>query len=254
MMVGRRQLPGYSLDDAATSVDQGAAVGSIVLACGRAGSLPVVAELAGRPDVTVTGVATADRAAIDPVLAELGDRRLVVLGRDADLAAVVLRVLRTDRLAEVAVGFVPASPGSEVALTWDLPDDPGRALEVALRGEADKVPLIRDDNGGVLVGLGTIGPVRGVGYCDDAQVLRGPAKMIRVNPYSSPDRKSAGLEVAVAHRGLFNRKLKINHGRAFELGCLPATVVSDGVARERAVKRWNWYRHTEDLRLIRGVA
>jgi hypothetical protein len=172
-----------------------------------------------------------------------------VLGEDRDLAAVVLRILRTDRLADVAVGYTPVSRTSEVALTWGLPLDGPRALELALTGEADKVPLIRDDSGGVLLGLGTIGPLRGVGYCDETQVLRGPAKQIRV----SPDARGAGLEVSVLHRGLFNRRQKTTYGRALEVGCMPTTVVRDGVRHERAVKRWNWYRHTEDLRLVRGV-
>jgi hypothetical protein len=209
--------------------------------------LPALAE---RHDVDVHTVpARPGRDAVDGLFDTLTGRRLVVIGTDADLAAVVLRVLRTERLAEVALGYVPVSRESEAAVTWGLPADAGRALDVALGGEPDRVPLIRDDVGGVLVGLGIIGPARGVAYCDDNQVLRGPAKAIRV----SPDMRGAGLEVTVAHRGLLNRRDKATLGRSFEIGCVPTRVVRDGVPHERPAKRWVWYRHTEDLRLVRGL-
>jgi hypothetical protein len=42
-------------------------------------------------------------------------------------------------------------------------------------------------------------------------------------------------------------------GRAVQVGCLDAQVVSDGVAHPRPVTRWTWYRHTEPLRLVRGL-
>jgi hypothetical protein len=119
-----------------------------------------------------------------------------------------------------------------------------QALDVALDGEPTAVPLIRDDNGGVLVGLGTIGPLRGVAYCDDTQVLRGPARSILVRPHQT------GVEVDVTYVGLWRRPTTVR-GRAFELGCLPTLVTRDGVPHERPVKRWHWYRHTEDLLLVR---
>ncbi|HWC82797.1 MAG TPA: hypothetical protein VG756_22820 [Pseudonocardiaceae bacterium] len=221
---------------------------AVVLACGRAAGSKGLSELAERDGIDVFHVAARPgKADVDGLLRELGGRA-IVLGTDADLNAVVLRLLRTERLADVALGYVPVSGASEVAATWDLPTDPRRALEAALHGEADRVPLVRDDNGGVLVGLGTIGPVRGVGYCDDTRVLRGPAKLIRVTPLPG-----AGLQVAVAHRGLVNRREQVTAGRSFEIGCLSTIVTRDGVPHERPQKRWTWYRHTEDLRLVRGV-
>lgn len=228
-------------------------MGAIVLACGRGGRVAGSPMLAGRAGVKVhTLPERPDKDSVDPLLAEVevaGEYdRAVVVGDDGDLAAVVLRLLRTERLGEVAVGYAPVSDESEVCVTWDLPTDLGRALDVALGGTPDRVPLIRDDKGGVLVGLGTIGPLRGVAYCDDTQVLRGPAKTIRVVPTGT------GIEVAVAHRGLFNRRERSTTGRAFEVGCLPTKVLRDGVVYERPVKKWHWYRHTEDLRLVRGIA
>ncbi|NUT51257.1 MAG: hypothetical protein HOV94_28740 [Saccharothrix sp.] len=190
------------------------------------------------------------KAEVDAVLAEAGDVRLVVHGTDADLNAVVLRLLRTERLADVPLGYVPADPGSEVARLWGLPTDPGRALDLALSGEPDRVPLVRDDVGGVLVGLGSLGPVRGVGYGDDTVVLRGQASRIEVTP--DPER-GLGLVVRVIHKRLFGRKVTSTQARAFQLGCLPVQVNLDGIAHPRPMGKWTWYRHTEDLRLVRGV-
>ncbi|HEX5401144.1 MAG TPA: hypothetical protein VFX16_02440 [Pseudonocardiaceae bacterium] len=184
----------------------------MVLACGRAvrdeGNAPVhtVPARPGKDDV-------------DELLTDVD--RVVVFGDDADLAAVVLRLLRTERL-DIAVGHVTAES----------------ALAKALTGPVRAVPLVRDAVGGVLVGLGSIAPVRGMAYCDDTRVLNGDAKAIRVTP--CPE----GVEVTVARR--LHRPTTVR-GRAFEIGCDPATVISDGVPHEREMKRWHWYRHTEDL-------
>lgn len=224
---------------------------ALVLACGRGARVAGSPMLAGRSGVAVhTLPERPGKDDLDKLLAQVGDDydRAVVVGEDGDLNAVVVRLLRTERLAEVPVGFAPVVDDSDVAITWDLPLQLARALDVALSASPDRVPLVRDGQGGVLVGLGRIGPLRGVAYCDDTQVLRGPAKTIRVVPGGN------GIEVAVAHRGLFNRKQRTTQGRAFEVGCLPTRVIRDGVPYERPVKRWNWYRHTEDLRLIRGLA
>jgi hypothetical protein len=187
---------------------------------------------------------------VDPVLANLGDKRLVVMGTDADLAAVVLRLLRTERLAEIPVGYVPVETDSVVANLWHLPTDTGRALDLALSGDADRVPLVRDDVGGVLLGLGVLGPVRGVGYCDNDNVLRGQASRVEVLPDTDG---GLGLVVRVIHKRLFGSKVQETRGRAFQIGCLPTTVISDGQRHPRQTNKWTWYRHVEDLRLIRGV-
>ena len=44
---------------------------------------------------------------LDPVLADLDPRRLIVMGTDADLAAVLLRLLRSDRL-DIELAYLPA--------------------------------------------------------------------------------------------------------------------------------------------------
>jgi hypothetical protein len=187
------------------------------------------------------------KADIDPLLGE--HDHLVVAGTDADLAAVALRLLRKDQLSGVSLGFVPSSPDSDVARIWNLPTDPLRALALAMRGEVDPVPLIRDDTGGLLVGRGVFGMVRGVAYCDEHVALRGPARSIEVEP----DASGPGLMVRVTKGTLFKRPVT-QYARAFQLGCIPTRPSSDGVPYPRAVNRWTWYRHTEDLRLVRGLA
>jgi hypothetical protein len=175
-------------------------------------------------------------------------QRLVVAGDDADLAAVVLRLLRRELLGAVAVAYLPADPRSGVAAVWGLPTDPDAAAELALRGEPDPVPLVRDDAGGVLLGRGELSPLRGTVYCDDHLVLRGQAKRLEAEP-SAPD----GVAVRLARVGTLGLRSAAGAGRAVSIGCLSAGVRLDGVLHPRPVTRWTWYRHTEPWRLVRGV-
>jgi hypothetical protein len=185
------------------------------------------------------------RAELDPLLAGLDGRHLVVCGTDADLAAVLLRLLRTDVLRSVPVGYVPVA-ASAVAQLWGLPTDLSAAADSALHGDPDRVPLVRDDAGGVLIGHGVVAPVDGVAYCDDEVVLRGRASRLEV----TPDREF-GLIVRVVRRGLPVRRVRRAAGRAVQLGCQPTDVWRDGVV-DRTTDRWTWYRHTEDWYLIRN--
>ena len=93
------------------------------------------------------------RADVDPLLAG-PVRRLVVAGTDADLAAVLVRLLRRDRL-DVELAYIPADHRSAAARLWGLPRGPA-GVELARTGVARPAPLVRDDTGGVLVGRGEI--------------------------------------------------------------------------------------------------
>lgn len=241
---------------------------ALVLACGDAetalrATLTRLGPAAGAA-VEIVGLARRPgRDAVDPLLAGLGGRRLVVAGTDADLGAVALRLLRTERLGSVLVGFVPteatttagAPTVSAVAETFGLPARPDEALRLALHGEVDPVPLIRDDAGGVLVGLGVLRRLRGVVYCDDDRVLRGTTPRLEVSPDpgAGRDTSTGGLVVRVRGGNLFRRGRGESHGRAVQIGCAPNQPVSDGVEHGRPIRRWTWYRHTEDLRLVRGL-
>ncbi|MDQ5855028.1 MAG: hypothetical protein M3302_01630 [Actinomycetota bacterium] len=213
-------------------------VEAVLLTCGSARwpGAEVVTAVPARPG----------REQLAGTLAGLDGRRLVVCGTDADLAAVLLWLLRTSSL-EVPVGYVPSSATSAVARLWGLPMAPFAAAELALHGRPDRVPLVRDDAGGVLVGLGIVRPLQGVAYCDDEVVLRGHASRLEV----APDRE-LGLVVRVVRRGLLGRRaVRQAAGRAVQLGCVPTDVWRDGVV-DRTTDRWTWYRHTEDWHLIRS--
>jgi hypothetical protein len=185
--------------------------------------------------------ATPTRNDVDPHLKGDEYDRIVVHGTDADLAAVVLRLLRTDRVDDVPIGYVPVDrPQSTVARLWELPAD---AVTTALTGSDRPVPFVRDDSGGVLLGLGVLSPVHGTVFCDDAVALRGSSPRIEVTP--GPD----GVEVRVARGRL--RRPSVFSGRAVQFGVDATAPVRDGVTHPREVTRWTWYRHTEDLRAIR---
>ncbi|HEX3781091.1 MAG TPA: hypothetical protein VHX38_15630 [Pseudonocardiaceae bacterium] len=221
---------------------------AVVLACGETGlSLGDDASSAftQRDDIRVHRVAARPgKDDVEEILSELDGRRLVVAGTDADLAAVVLRLLRTERVPAVDLGFVPAESSSAVARRWGLPRKRTAAVETALTGPVRPVPLVRDDNGGVLVGVGSITALDAVAYCDDTRVLSGAARQLRV----LPDR--AGLRVEVV-TGRFGQVAASATGRACQIGGELPEIVSDGVPHGRPMPRWTWYRHTEDLRLVR---
>jgi hypothetical protein len=199
-----------------------------------------------------------ERADLDPVLAAPGLRRLVVAGTDADLAAVLVRLLRTGRLG-VELAYVPAERRSAAARVWGLPAG-AAAVELARHGAARAVPLVRDDAGGVLVGRAEVRSVHGEVYCDEVLALRGSARRLVVTPW--PD----GPGAVAVRAGRWGRAPDGGvrpvsptarsgrgsaAGRAVQLGCLPATLLHDGVAHPRPVTRWAWYRHVADWLLVR---
>lgn len=218
----------------------------VILACGDAITSDVVPEINDILGSEFHEIpATPGKANVDLVLETVRERHLVVLGTDADLAAVVLRLLRTERL-DLAVGYLPADPDSAVAALWGLPATPAGRLATALAGTVRELPLVRDDAGGVLLGNGVLDGVTGVVYCDDATALRGTAQRVTV----APD-PAAGLVVRVTERGLLRRKVATLRGRAVQFGCDPVVPTRDGVAYPRPMSRWTWYRHTADLRAVR---
>ena len=190
------------------------------------------------------------RGDVDPLLDELrGAARLVVAGDDAALAAVLVRLLRRERL-DLEVALLPV-PDSAAAQVWGLPTGTAAALALARDGTARPAPLVRDDHGGLVAGRHTAGPVHGEVYCEEHRVLRGDAAEVAV----SPD-PAGGVRVAVTGPrrlgGLRTGRVTERAGRAVQLGCRPAvTIARDGVPSDRPVARRSWYRHTEDWLLVR---
>jgi len=153
-----------------------------------------------------------------------GVRRLIVVGSEADLAAVLTRLMRTERL-DIEVAHVPGRRGAR------------RAVGAPAR----RVPLIRDDTATVLVSEalwlppGGSGELRGEAVVDDAVLFDGEVTGVRIEPTTA----MPGLRASVM--GGRRRWLA---GRAVQLGTTGARVVRDSVAGPRDVKRSTFYRHT----------
>jgi hypothetical protein len=174
-----------------------------------------------RPPRPLRGLPVADTA-------DVPCRRLVVLGDEADLATVLTRLLRTDRLdVEVA----------HVRRPWHV--------RRALRATAARVPLIRDDTGAVIVGAAEWRgePLHGEAVVDDTVLFDGDVAGVRIEPTAA----MPGLRAAV----LGPRPRRWVAGRAAQLGTTGATVVRDGVAGNRPVRRSTFYRHTEGWLRVR---
>lgn len=163
-------------------------------------------------------------AAVDEAIG--GARRVAVLGSDADLAAVLTRLIRTD-LLDVEVAHV--RPGLRGRL------DAHRAV----RGSAQRVPLIRDDSGTAVVGAAEWLPpegsalVHGEAVVDDTALFDGDAPGLRIEPTST----LPGLRARVTGGRWVS-------GRAVQLGTTGVRVVRDGVPAPRELKRSTFYRHT----------
>ncbi len=170
------------------------------------------------------------------------DAVVAVQGPVQALAAVLTRLWKTDRLADVPVAWEPADDADCRGLARDLQLGVGTTRELS---------LVRDDHGGVLLHHGRIeaagearrGLSRRFGaqaHHDDARVADGSITRIEVRPvwdHSHPPADS--LSVAVVTVPL--RRPGRTTGRALQVACDPARVVRDGVPLDRDVVRWTWY-------------
>lgn len=155
-------------------------------------------------------------------------RRVVVVGSDADLAAVLKALLRADRL-DVEVAHVRRAFGARGSL----------------QAPAARVPLIRDETGAVLVGAALWQPpegqrtLHGEAVVDDTVLFDGEVTGVRVEPTG----QLPGLRAAVLTGRWRPRRWVV--GRAAQLGTTGAQVVRDGVSGPRPVRRSTFYRHTQ---------
>jgi hypothetical protein len=163
--------------------------------------------------------------------ASAAHRRLIVVGSDADLAAVLTRLMRTERL-DVEVGH---------ATGW-------WSARRARRGTARRVPLIRDDAGRVIVGAaewrGPGGePLHGEAVVDDTQLFDGEVDAVRIEPtHAMP-----GLRARVIGSG----RGPWMAGRAAQLGTTGAVVTRDAEHSPKIIRRSTFYRHTQGWLLVR---
>lgn len=172
-------------------------------------------------------------------------RRVVVVGTDADLAALLTRLLRAERL-DVEVAYAPRRR-TRATRVYRLPAG-RRAARRALRGTAGRVPLIRDETGTALVGRGGWLPaegaavIRGEAVVDDTVLFDGEV----AGAWVEPTLRLPGLRA-----GLAGRWPRWVSGRAAQLGTMGAVVVRDGVPGPRPVRRSTFYRHVEGWLLVR---
>ncbi|MGB3481203.1 MAG: hypothetical protein WBB07_03175 [Mycobacterium sp.] len=167
-----------------------------------------------------------DPALLDEVVQSAS--RVVVLGSDIDLATVLTRLLRLDRL------------GVEVA----HPSGRGAARR-ALSAGTQRIPLIRDETGRVLVGRARWQAavegeqLEGEGIVDDTVLFDGAVTGVQIEALP----EMPGLRARVVGTGW--RSGPWVSGRAAQLGTPGAIVVRDGVAASRPVRRSTFYRHIE---------
>ncbi|KAA0111478.1 peptidase M50 [Mycolicibacterium sp. P1-5] len=153
--------------------------------------------------------------------------RVVVVGSSADLAVVLTRLMRIERL-DVEVAPVPRWRGARRAIT----------------GVAQRVPLIRDETGSVVVEAAFWLPpgedrvIQGEAVVDDQVLFDGEATAVRIEPTAS----MPGLRAAVLTGRMRPRRWLT--GRAVQLGATGARVMRDGVLLPREAKRSAFYRHT----------
>ncbi|ANE04931.1 hypothetical protein [Corynebacterium crudilactis] len=200
--------------------------------------------------------------------------RIVVIGSDAALSAVLTRLMRADNLwAEI--GFVPVGP-STAAKNWGLPTEEAEAVALALQGTVHPVPLIRDDAAVAIAGSATItnwepGEITGEIIVDDHVLIRHEAtvKAPRRGIYGArlvPMLDAPGIAAVtmdtplpgdVPSRGLFPRPTgsvipkSFSTGRAMQAGGPTLRIRVDGISRKRMVERVTFYRHLRDLQIVR---
>lgn len=181
-------------------------------------------------------------------------RRIVVVGTDSDLAAVLTTLLKAEKLS-VEVAFVPRRR-TPATRAYGLPTG-RRAARAARSHPATRVPLIRDDSGRVLVGAGlwvsetglergtAPAMLHGEAVVDDEVLFDGEATAVRIEPIGT----MPGLRAAVLSSRMRPRRWVT--GRAAQLGTTGAFVVRDGDLSTRALRRSTFYRHTEGWLAVR---
>jgi len=198
-----------------------------------------IADLAGLETTGVSLVSVPpDAAAVDAVLADRGERRLVL---DADLAGINLVLARLMRRGELDSAETAVLPRSPLRYLTDLglPSDLRGRLEVAARAPARLIGVIKDDSGGVCVDNAELTPwqpahrwwVRAV--VDDQRLVDGRAYRLSV--------QRLGPSTLQARVELGRWRSRTYRGRSLQLACDEAQIRTDGIERERPrSKRTFW--------------
>ena len=155
-----------------------------------------------------------------------GANRVIVVGTDSDLAATLTLLLREERL-DVEVGFASGRWGS---------------ARKAKHGAAQRVPLIRDETGTVIVGSARwlasgADTITGEAIVDDTVLFDGHGPGVEIEPLDA----APGLRA----RPLGGGPRSWVAGRAAQLGSTGAVLERDGVAAPRPVRRSAFYRNVQ---------
>jgi hypothetical protein len=160
---------------------------------------------------------------------------VLVRGPVPALAAVLTRLLKEGRTAQVPVSWEPVDDRDSVGLARDLGIGTGAPRDLS---------LVRDDHGGVLLHHGRLEAHNGgrrslssrlglQAHHDDIKVADGEITRIDVRPdWTAVD--TIGVTVMVQPL----RPTRRTVGRALQVASDPARVVRDGVPFDRPVQRW----------------
>ena len=155
-----------------------------------------------------------------------GASRVIVVGAQTDLAATLTLLLREDRL-DVEVGVASGRRNS---------------ARKAKNGAAQRVPLIRDETGTVIVSsarwlASDADSITGEAIVDDTVLFDGHGPGVEIEPLDA----APGLRA----RPLGGGPRSWVAGRAAQLGSTGAVVERDGVAATRPVRRSAFYRNVQ---------
>lgn len=215
---------------------------------------PSLDEIQRQPDVKPLG--TPQPAPQRP----LRDVRVVVIGSDAALSAVLTRLMRQDDMW-IQVAFVPNGP-SAVAHNFGIGKD---AYEIARYGVVTPVPLIRDDAGIAVAGSATItewdgGEITGEVIVDDHVLLHSEQQKDNFGARLVPMRDAPGIAAVKkvhAKSGFLKKEYDLRTlatGRALQVGGQRLRITVDGVSRQRPVERATFYRHLRDAQIVLPLA
>jgi len=207
------------------------------------GRTPNPAELAGMS----TAVTASTAPEVDVALEGLDGHRLVIDAADvAGLNLVLARLLRAGRLAEQDTAVLLDRPPPYLR-SLGLPGDRAGQLAFAHGAECRLVGVIRDDSGGVCVSAATLTPWTSEGpwwvraVVDDQRLCDGPVQRLTV-------RRVGPAELAAEVR-IGRLRTRRRRGRALQLACEPAQIVTDGIARERPRSRRTFWSEPKLWRL-----
>ncbi|MFL0238964.1 peptidase M50 [Mycobacterium sp. SMC-17] len=163
-----------------------------------------------------------------------GTVRIIVVGDHTDLSATLARLLRDDRL-DVEVGFVPPLTRGGLG-----------AARRARDGVAQRVPLIRDETGAVIVRSARWLPsggdaITGEAVVDDTVLFDGQSAGVVIEPLAG----MPGLRARALGAGRSGPGRGWVAGRAAQLGSTGVLVERDGVAAARPARRSAFYRHIQ---------